>query len=418
MTKHVDPHAARRRGLILARAEGNPVQLVEQLNRAFNEFKAENEAKFADVVRTEKMARIEASITDITRALEEANARMESIRAGAGGDGRQVSAEVREHRAAFETFFRRGEAENALRALEVKAALTTQSNPDGGYLVPETMDSEITRVLGTVSAMRGLARVVSLGTSTFKKLHNAAGTGSGWVGEEASRQETSGPGLKELEFPTGEIYANPAATQSFLDDASVDIESWLAGEVSIEFAEQEGAAFISGDGVNKPRGILKYGTVANASYAWGSLGFVVTGGAAGFASSNPADALIDLHFALKAGYRNNATWLVSDAVMGTIRKMKDGQGNYLWAPPTGPDMPATILGKPVATDDNMPALGSNTFPVAFGDFQRGYLILDRTGVRVLRDPYTNKPYVQFYTTKRVGGGVQDFAAIKLLKCSA
>jgi len=196
----------------------------------------------------------------------------------------------------------------------------------------------------------------------------------------------------------------------------VDIAQWLADEVSITFAEQEGAAFISGNGIKKPKGVLAYPTVANASYAWGKLGFVVTGGAAAFASSNPADAIINLHYALKAGYRNNASWLISDAVMGTVRQMKDGQNNYLWAPPTV-DAPATILGKPVVTDDNMPALAANAFPIAFGDFQRGYLISDRMGVQVLRDPYTNKPYVQFYTTKRVGGGVVNFEAIKLLKCS-
>jgi len=197
----------------------------------------------------------------------------------------------------------------------------------------------------------------------------------------------------------------------------MDLAAWLASEVGITFAEQEGAAFISGNGVRRPRGLLTYPTVANASYDWGSIGYVVTGAAAAFATSNPADAMIDLYYALKAGYRNGATWLTSDAVMATIRKFKDGQGNYLWAPPTGVDMPATILGKPVATDDNMPALGANAFPVAFGDFRRAYLILDRVGIRVLRDPYTSKPNVKFYTTKRVGGGLANFEAVKLLKCS-
>jgi HK97 family phage major capsid protein len=194
--------------------------------------------------------------------------------------------------------------------------------------------------------------------------------------------------------------------------------------VSIEFAEQEGAAFVSGDGVSKPRGILGYPTVLNDNYAWGKLGFVKTGAAADFVLTDPAtdvssaDCLVDLYYALKAGYRNGATWLTSDKVMGRIRKMKDGNGNYLWAPPAAKAEVPTILEKPVVTDDNMPALGANKFPVAFGNFQRGYLIVDRQGVRVLRDPYTAKPNVLFYTTKRVGGGVQNFEAIKLLKCSA
>jgi HK97 family phage major capsid protein len=243
------------------------------------------------------------------------------------------------------------------------------------------------------------------------------GAASGWVGEEDSRPETATPTLREIAINTKELYANPAATQTSLDDARIDIAAWLADEVSIEFAEQEGEAFVSGNGVSRPRGILSYEAVANDSYAWGKLGYVPSGAAAAFASSNPADRLIDLYYALKSGYRNGASWLMSDAVMATVRKFKDGQGNYLWQPPSGTAEVATILQKPVYSDDNMPALGANAFPVAFGNFQRGYLIADRTGIRVLRDPYTNKPNVMFYTTKRVGGGVVNFEAIKLLKCA-
>ncbi|TWG98117.1 HK97 family phage major capsid protein [Ochrobactrum sp. J50] len=195
----------------------------------------------------------------------------------------------------------------------------------------------------------------------------------------------------------------------------------LAEEVAIEFAEQEGAAFAHGDGINKPRGILAYDTVANASHAWGKIGFVASGKADGFvaatASANPADCLIDLYYALKSGYRNGASWLMSDATMNTVRKFKDAEGAYVWAPPSGPAQVATILGKPVHTDDNMPAVAANAFPVAFGDFGRAYLIVDRIGIRVLRDPYTAKPNVLFYTTKRVGGGVVNFEALKLLKVS-
>jgi HK97 family phage major capsid protein len=244
------------------------------------------------------------------------------------------------------------------------------------------------------------------------------GSGSGWVGEKDARPQTATPDLRKLEFPTMELYAMPAATQTLLDDAAINIEQWLADEVSTTFAEQEGAAFINGNGVNQPRGLLSYEKVANASYAWGKLGFTITGGASGFASSAPGDAIVRTYYSLKAGHRNGASWLISDGVMGSIATMKDGDGTYLFKAPQLPGEMGTLMGKPVLTDDNMDALAADKFPIAFGNFQRGYVIADRTGVRVLRDPYTAKPYVLFYTTKRVGGGVQDFEAIKLVKVAA
>jgi HK97 family phage major capsid protein len=423
MSIHLNTRA---RGLVGVRADsGNAAKILAELQKTFEDFKAEREAelkgidaKFADVVQAEKVDRINAEITALQKALDETNAALAAVKVG-GGAGDAINPAVAEHARTFAKWFRKGDraVDADMRDLEVKAELSTLSDPDGGYVVPEEMSTTIDRVVGTVSAMRSLATVMGISTDTFKKLVNMGGAGYGWVGEKDSRPETDTPTLRELVFNTAEIYANPAATQTLLDDARVDIAGWLANEVAITFAEQEGAAFISGDGANKPRGLLAHDTVANASYAWGKIGFIKTGAAAAFASSDPADALIDLYYALKQQYRNGATWLTSDAVMGTIRKMKDGDGNYLWAPPSGPANVATVLGKPVSTDDNMPALGANAFPVAFGNFSRAYLIIDRFGIRVLRDPYTNKPYVHFYTTKRVGGGVQNFEAVKLLKCS-
>lgn len=399
----------------------DPKTMIEQLNAAFAEFKETNnkllESKADDVVLTEKLGKIDASIIEMTEALEKAQSDLASARLGGGENG--PSAEAKEHSSVFNTWFRKGDRaiDADIRELEVKAGLTTQSDPDGGYLVPDEMESTVDRVLGTVSAVRDLARVINISTSSYKKLVNMGGATSGWVGEEDTRTKTSTPKLREILINVHEIYAQPASTQTALDDARLDVGQWLADEVSIEFAEQEGAAFVDGDGVLKPRGILQYPTVENGSYAWGKIGFKPTGAAAAFATTDPADALIDLYYSLREGYRNGATWLTSDAVMGTIRKMKDGDGNYLWAPPTGTDGVPTILQKPVKTDDNMHALGAGKFPVAFGNFQRGYLIADRQGIRVLRDPYTSKPNVLFYTTKRVGGGIVNFEAIKLLKCS-
>ncbi|MHA6645639.1 phage major capsid protein [Mesorhizobium sp. A623] len=416
----------RARGIIGVRAEtGNATKILAELQKTFEDFKTERDkeladikAGLADVVQTEKVDRINAELTTLTKEIDSVNAAMAALKVG--GAGNDHDPDKAEHAQAFDRFFRKG-VDAGLADLEVKAKLTTQSDPDGGYLVPEETEAGIDRVLGTVSTIRSLARVINISTDTYKKLVNMGGATSGWVGEEQARGETATPVMREIAINTGEIYAMPGTTQRTLDDARIDVATWLADEVSIEFAEQEGAAFASGNGINKPRGILAYDTVANASYAWGKIGFVASGKADGFlaptTSVSPADTLIDLYYALKSGYRNGAAWLMSDATMNSVRKFKDAEGAYVWAPPSGPAGVATILGKPVHTDDNMDVVGSGKFPIALGDFSRAYLIVDRIGIRVLRDPYTSKGNVLFYTTKRVGGGMVNFEALKLLKIS-
>ncbi len=411
--------APRARGIMAARNEPNLTETLAELNRTFAAFRETNDRRLAeiergreDVVTNEHVDRINASVSQLTATVEQLQAQA----ASGGLGGGQISEERRAYNTAFGSYFRSGDGERNLRDLAVQAALTSQSDPDGGFVVPEEMDTEISRVLATVSAMRQICRVVTTGSREFELLVNKGGAAASWVGEEDSRGTTATPNLAEISIQAMELSANPGITQRLLDDASFNVETWLAEEVSIAFAEAEGAAFISGSGVKRPRGILSYDTVANASYAWGSLGFIVTGAAADFAASNPIDNVIDLMMAAKAGYRNNGTFLTADATIAKIRKFKDSTGQLLWAPPTA-DVPATILGKPVVTDDNMPVAGAGNFLMAFGDFRRGYTITDRVGARVLRDPYTNKPYVQFYTTKRVGGAVTNYEAIKLLKCS-
>ncbi len=414
----------RARGLVGVRADaGDATKILNELKTTFEAFKDANdqriagvEKKFDDVVQNEKVDRINADIGKLQTALDEINAAVAAGKIGGAGND-DLSPDQREHAKAFDRMFRKG-VENGLRELEVKAAASTNSDPDGGYTVPKQVEGTIDRVLGTVSAMRQISRVVSISTGTYKKLVGQGGATAGWVEEEESRPETNTPTLAALEFPAMELYAMPAATQTLLDDSSVDIAGWLADEVSIVFAEKEGAAFISGDGIKKPRGILDYTTVANASYAWGKLGYIATGAASDFNTEDSADALIDLTMALKQGYRQNSRWLMNRKVQGQVRKFKDDQDNYLWQPGIQAGQPATLLGYPITDDDNMSDVGSNAYPVAFGDFQRGYLIVDRQGIRVLRDPFTAKPYVLFYTTKRVGGGVQNFEAIKLLKCAS
>src|SRR5581483_402045 len=244
------------------------------------------------------------------------------------------------------------------------------------------------------------------------------GAESGWVAETATRPETDTPtlaALSEMSFPTMELYAMPAATQALLDDAAVNIDEWIAEEVRDSFAQQEGTAFVTGNGTAKPRGFLDYTKVAQGSWAWGSIGFILTGVDGAFPASDPGDKLIDLVYAVKSGYRANGTFVFNRATQAVIRKMKDGEDNYLWQPAAKAGDASTLMGFPVAESEDMPNIAADSYSVAFGDFRRGYLIVDRVGIRVLRDPYSQKPYVLFYTTKRVGGGVQDFDAIKLLK---
>ena len=401
-------------------------QAVEELGQSFEVFKAENDKRLAAIEKhghapadlTEKVERINAAVGEFQKIKDQVDAIEAAANRGSFGGGGAADKAVAEHRKGFNAFIRRG-VDDGLRDLEINAAMTTQSDPDGGFLVPVETDGEIVRLLGDMTVMRSLATVRPVGSAVYKKVVNKGGTTSGWVGEEESRTETSTPSLSALEFPAMEVYAEPHATQSMLDDGAFDVEAWLADEVAIEFTEQEGGAFITGNGVKKPRGVLGYDTVANASWVHGKVGFVASGASGAFvAAPNGGDCLIDLQHSLKAGYRNNGTFLMNDLTMAAVRKLKDSNGAYLWRPGLEAGASDTLLSKPVAIDDNMPDISANSLSIAFGDFRRGYVITDRMGVRVLRDPFTSKGYVKFYTTKRVGGGIQNFQAIKLLKFAA
>ena len=289
------------------------------------------------------------------------------------------------------------------------------SGADGGYLVPQEIEAEIGRLLSKASPMRAICDVRQSSTLIYKKPFATAGAAAGWVAETGARTQTNSPTLAELQFPAMELYAMPAATQALLDDSAVNLDDWIGREVETVFAEQETEAFVVGDGSAKPKGFMDYTKVANASWVWGQTGYIATGVAGGFAASNPSDKLVDVIYALKAGYRQNGRWVMTRATQAAIRKFKDGQGNYLWQPAASADGSATLMTFPVLESEYMPDIATDAHAIAFGDFKRGYLIVDRIGVRVLRDPYTNKPYVMFYVTKRVGGGIQDFDAIKTLK---
>jgi|SRR6188508_1556184 len=387
-----------------------------EMMRAFEAFKEVNDARLAsierynaDVLLEEKLARIDRAIDGHTQRLDEIS--LKNARPAIGYDGQRGSSP--EHKAAFDAYIRSGDSAN-LRALELKA-LSSGSNPDGGFVVPREIEAQISQRLTTISPVRSIASVRIISSNVYKKPFMTAGPAVGWAGEMDARAQTASPTLDELSFPAMDLYAMPAATANLLDDSAVNIDEWLAQEVEQVFAAQEGAAFIVGDGINKPRGFLSYNAVANGSWSWGNIGYVATGAAGAFPASNPADVLIDLIYSAKAAYRQNSVFVLNRKTQSAIRKIKDTTGNYLWQPSAAAGARATLMTFPVIEAEDMPDVSPGSFAAAFGDFYRGYLIVDRSGVTVLRDPYSAKPYVLFYTTKRVGGGVQDYDAIKLLK---
>ena len=393
-------------------ASGNDVAgAFDEFMQAFEEFKSTNDERLeqvekrvsTDVVTEEKLARINKTMDQIV-----AKSARPPLAGGAPGGVADL-----QHKSAFDTYMRKGEAGN-LRQLEEKA-LSVGSDPDGGYLVPSETENAVMSSLKDISPIRAIAGIRQVSGTSFKKPFSISGPGTGWVGESAARPETTSPSLAELTFPTMELYAMPAATSTLLDDSAVNVDEWIAEEVRIAFAQQEGTAFVSGDGINKPKGFLSYAKVANDSWSWGNLGYIATGVDGGFAAANPSDNLIDLIYSVKSGYRGNAQWVMNRSTQAQIRKIKDADGNYIWQPGTQLGEASTLMHFPITESEDMPDISSDSSSIAFGDFGRGYLIVDRVGLRVLRDPYSSKPYVLFYTTKRVGGGVQDFDAIKLMK---
>jgi len=391
------------------------------LHRAFAAFREANDERMAqierrlgaDVVTEEKLARIDRALDETQRRLDQQI--IQKSRPQLMADSRDAGLD-REHKAAFRAYMRCGES-HGLKGMEEKN-MNSASGPDGGFLVPQPAEREILMRMASVSPIRAIASVREISTATFRKAFPVTGPVSGWTAETDARARTTGPQFADLTFPAMELFAMPAATQTMLDDAAVDVEQWLAEEVNTVFAEQEGAAFVSGDGVNKPTGFLAYPVSTQAAWSWGRIAYVPTGAAGAFAAANPSDQLVDLIYALRSGYRQNARFVMNRRTQAAVRKLKATTGEYLWQPPASADQNATLMGFPVTEAENMPDIGADARAIAFGDFKRGYLIVDRVGVRILRDPYSAKPFVCFYTTKRVGGGVQDFDAIKFLRFSA
>ena len=289
--------------------------------------------------------------------------------------------------------------------------------PEGGYAIPHEIDAEIAATLKAISPIRAIANVVQVGSSGYRKLVTQNGVASGWAAETAARPETGTPSFTEIVPSFGDLYANPAATQMMLDDAAFDVEGWLAGEIATEFAKAEGSAFVNGNGINKPKGFLSgpTATLNDIGRPFGTLQYIASGAAGAFIATSPENKLLDLLHALRAPYRQGATWVMNSNTLATIRKFKTTDGAFIWQPGLAAGQPDTLLGYPVVEAEDMPDIGANSLSIAFGNFKAGYLIAERAETNILRDPFSNKPYVHFYATKRLGGAVSNSEAIKLMK---
>jgi HK97 family phage major capsid protein len=319
------------------------------------------------------------------------------------------------HQKAFAAYLRSGD-DDGLRGLEMEGkAMGTSVAADGGYLVdPQTADT-IQNTLSSTASIRSIAAVVNVDATSYDVLVDHSEMGAGWATETSTVGDTDTPKIERISIPLHELSALPKASQRLLDDSAFDIEGWLAGRIADKFARSEAMAFISGDGVDKPTGLLTYPTVDNIIWTWGNLGYVPTETAGGITRADP---IIDLVYSLGAEYRANATFVMNSKTAGHVRKLKDNDGRFVWVDGIAMGEPARLMGYRVLIAEDMPDIADDSVSIAFGDFNAGYTVAERPDLRVLRDPFSAKPHVLFYATKRVGGAVSDFAAIKLLKFAA
>lgn len=356
---------------------------------------------------------------DVKSALQQQEERLTMLNAKTMSYGRPALSAQAEvdvpHKKAFGAYLRTGD-DDGLRGLTLEGkALSSAVAADGGYLLdPQTADT-IRSMLVSTSSLRAIANVVQIDATSFDVLIDRSEVGSGWATEVAAQAETSTPTIERISIKLHELSAMPKASQRLLDDSAFDVEGWLAGKIATRFIRAEAAAFVNGDGVDKPRGILLPAKVPNASWTWGSLGYVPSGAAADFPTTNAVDCIVNLVYALGADYRANATFIMNSKTAGAVRKMKDADGRFLWSDGLAAAEPARLMGYPVLICEDMPDIAANAFAIAFGDFTAGYTIAERPDLRILRDPFSAKPNVLFYASKRVGGDVTDFAAIKLLR---
>jgi HK97 family phage major capsid protein len=366
-----------------------------------------------DIVARQDQA--EADIAALRGDVDEVKSRLDKVARAAGRPaigGAVPGGDAPEVKSFIDGYLRRG------RETELKSITGTPPG-DGGFAVPRQIDVAIAAQLADISPIRAIAQIVQTGTSGYRKLVATSGVASGWVSETAPRTETATPQFAEIAPPSGDLYANPAASQTMLDDFAFDLESWLANEIALEFARAEGSAFVRGTGVNQPEGFLSTAkaTAEDGVRAFGTVQYIGTGSATGLGTALDA-RLIDLIHALKSGHRQGAVFVMNSATLASVRKLKTTDGAFLWQPGLVEGQPDRLLGYPVIEAEDMPDVSGAAFPIDFGNFRHGYLIAERSATRVLRDPFTNKPFVHFYATRRIGGKVLDSNAIKLLRIEA
>ncbi|HEX2753228.1 MAG TPA: phage major capsid protein [Alphaproteobacteria bacterium] len=420
---------------------------VYDLGRAFEAFKEANDQRLREIERRGQAdplteMKVNRLNSEITRAIDSADAakrRVDQIEtamhrspmSGGGDDWKEAETFMlerkgffngdmgidayRQYKGAFRGYLRKNNAGSGVD--EIKA-LSVGSDPDGGYTVTPDMSGRIATLVRETSPMRQIANVVTIGTDALEGIHDLNEATSGWVGETETRTETAAPKIGEYRIPVHEQYAEPRATQKLLDDSLFNIEEWLSLKIAERLSRMENESFIHGNGVKKPRGFLTYAAGTPSAAGFNVIEQLPSGGAGAFAADDPGDALINLVYALKSAYREKAVFMMKRSTLAEVRKLKDPNDNYLWQPDFQMQQGGTLLGFNVVEAEDMPAIGTDSLSIAFGDFNAGYQVVDRQGIRILRDSFTAKPYVKFYTTKRVGGDVVNFEAIKLMKFSA
>lgn len=392
--------------------------ILDAQNVAWEEFKKANDNRIAAIeskgyAPADTVAKVDVINTDISRLSKElAEIMKKSNRPGAGGG--DLTQEQTEHKSAFGKYLRKGDTDG-LQEVQRKA-MSSQSSQDGGYLILPEMDKAIDRVAPIMSAISRLARTVTVGTSKWQKPMKTSGLAMARVGDGQTAGESNTPDYAMIEIEAHTAEVEPWVYNETLEDAFINLESDLAEEAAIGFAEGAAVEFVSGNGVGKARGITSYTNIANSSYAWGKVGFVASGASGAFTTAAPADKVVNLQHALKQQYRPGAVFLMSDATLATVRQIKDGSGSYyLWQPDASAGFAGRFLGSPVEIDDNMAAIAANSYSIAFANFQRAYAIVNRAGTTVIRDNITAKGKTKFNFRRRFGGGIYNFEAIKLMK---
>jgi len=383
---------------------------VNTLATAWEQFKSVNDARLAeiekrgsaDVLFTAQLEKISTVLDSYKSDVDQVKAAVARPADGAKTEAKNTAA-VDEYKQAFNMYLRKGH-EKGLEDLQLKA-LSVGTDPEGGYLVTPQMSSDITKIIFESSPIRQLASVETISTDSLDVIDDVQEFGAGWTGETTAVTETTNALVGKRSIPVMDMFAQPKATQKLLDDAGVNIEAWLNEKIADRFARLEATAFVSGTGVSQPRGILTYAS----GTSWGQIQ-QVNSGTSGVVT---ADGVINLFYALKEGYMANASFLANRSVVGALRLLKETTNQYIWQPGLASGQPDTLLGRPVYMASDMPVAAANSLSIAVGDFKRAYKIVDRIGMRMMRDPFTEKPFVKFYATKRVGGDVTNFEAIKI-----